>query len=167
MRERIQRRERRIASVIENPLELCCSFRASSKFQVSSAAQVLRPEFGGGFVTRGCLQLIYGLRRVTTLQLQRRADRRQPDRIDDGVFRVAFGQLANDRLCLLRLATQRQRERRAWQRDAPACELQPLRGIGSDLPAISKDSPPQRLFGCIPRGYFLCVAARGHLNRAP
>ena len=104
MRERIQRRERRVASVIENPLELRRRFRPAPQFQVSLAAQVLRPEFGGGFVTRGSLQLIYGLRRVAALQLQRRANHRQLDRVDDGIFRVEFGQFANERLRLLRLA---------------------------------------------------------------
>src|SRR5262245_52928185 len=50
MRERIQRRERRVASVIENTLKLRRRFRASVEFQISQAAQVLWPEFGGGFV---------------------------------------------------------------------------------------------------------------------
>src|SRR5262245_16051683 len=75
MRERIQRRERRVTSVIENPLILRRRFRPSLELQVSSSAQVLWPEFGGGFISGRCLQLIYRLRRITALQLHRCADR--------------------------------------------------------------------------------------------
>src|SRR5262245_51704614 len=75
MRERIQRRERRVASLIENTLKLRRRFRASVEFQISQAAQVLWPEFGGGFVAGGYLQLFYRQRRIAALQLHRRADR--------------------------------------------------------------------------------------------
>src|SRR5262245_38123154 len=79
MRQWIQRRERRVASVIENLLKFRRRFRPAPQFQVGLAAQVLRPEFGRGFVAGRCLQLFYHLRRIAASQLQRRADRRQPD----------------------------------------------------------------------------------------
>jgi hypothetical protein len=63
IRERVQRRERRVASVIENLLKLRRRFRTTPEVQIRLTAQVLPPEFGGGFIAGGCLQLIYRLRR--------------------------------------------------------------------------------------------------------
>ena len=63
MREREQRREWRVASVIENLLKLGGCFRAPVEFQVDESAQVLQPELGGRLVARCGLQLFYRLRR--------------------------------------------------------------------------------------------------------
>ena len=59
----IQHRQRRVASVLENLVELRRRFRTSSEFQVGLPAQVLRPEFGGGLVARRSLQLFNRLSR--------------------------------------------------------------------------------------------------------
>src|SRR5262245_38273036 len=67
VRERVQRRERRVASVIKNLLELRRRFRPTPQFQVSLAAQVLRPEFSGGFIARCGFQLLNCPHRITTL----------------------------------------------------------------------------------------------------
>jgi hypothetical protein len=75
--------------VIENLLKLRRCFRDLLQLQINLPAQVLRPEFGGGFVARRCLQLLKRLRRLPALQIKRRADRGQPDGIDEGIFRVA------------------------------------------------------------------------------
>src|SRR2546425_4361210 len=51
MGQRVQNREWRVASMIENLLEFHGRFCATPEFQVSLTAEVLRPELGGCFVT--------------------------------------------------------------------------------------------------------------------
>src|SRR5262249_38951969 len=166
MRERIQRRERRVASVIENLLKLRGRFCPKLEGYVGLAAQVLRPELGGGLVPRRRLQLIERLRGITTTQLHRRADSRRPDRVDRGVFRIMFDQFVNEQLGLIRLVTQRQTKRGARERGPTARQLQALRRIGSCPPAISERCAPQRLLCRILPGYFFCIATSGQVNRA-
>jgi hypothetical protein len=54
--------------VVEYLLKLRCCFRALPELQVRLATQVLRPEFGGGFVARGSLRRFNGLRRIAALR---------------------------------------------------------------------------------------------------
>src|SRR5262249_43558031 len=103
----VQHRQRSLASVIENLLKLSRGFRGSPESQIGLTAQVWRPEFGGGFVARRGLQLFYRLRGIATVQLHRRAGRRQPDQVDHGILGVTPGQLVNEQLYPSGLTAQR------------------------------------------------------------
>src|SRR5262249_24534455 len=112
---RIQRRERRVATVRENLMKFGGSLRASSKFQIRLTAQVLRPEFGGGFITLGCFQLRNGQRRLPALQFQRRGRHTSPEFVEQCVSRIKFRQFVHEQLRLFYFAAQRESERRARQ----------------------------------------------------
>src|SRR5439155_15628510 len=53
VRERIQHRQWRFPPVGEDLLTLDCGCGSSPESQAGLAAQILRPEFGGGFVAGG------------------------------------------------------------------------------------------------------------------
>src|SRR5262249_19156320 len=127
MRERIQWREWRVPSVVEDLLKLYRRFRASPQFQVSLPAREMAAEFSGRFVARYRLQSLNRLFRIPVLQFHRRANRWLPDGVDDRVFRVELAQFVSERFGLMRIAAQGERERRARTRNTPALQLQPLR----------------------------------------
>src|SRR5262245_15177339 len=164
MCERVQRRERCVASVIENLLKLRRRFRASPQFQVRQAAQVLWPEFGGGLVACYRLQLLDDLPRIPALQFERSAYRRQPDRLARSVLHEALCQLILQRPRLFRFAAQRKCERGARQRNASTPEGQPLRGARLTGLAISQDGRAQRLLGAEARRQLQVIAKCGQIN---
>src|SRR5262245_29204716 len=110
MRERKERREWRLAARAHNLLELGRRFLTLAGFQIRKPAHILRPELSGGFAAARGLQLLKRLRSVAMPERQRRADRGQPDAINDSEFWIFLRQFLDERLRLAVIATQRQRE---------------------------------------------------------
>lgn len=75
-------------------LEFDGGFCATLEFQISQAAQVLRPELGSSFVAIGGLQLLYRLRRIAALQFHGAADRGRPFAVDQGWVSLSPNQAA-------------------------------------------------------------------------